>query len=60
MIISEKQLLILIQILRDSLQVHSSEYYFVTPFKYRKQLLEDILTQQNEILINIDDIEGKD
>jgi hypothetical protein len=49
----------LVQILRDSLQVYGSEYYFTTSTDSRCKLLENIINQQSEKLIDIKDEENK-
>jgi len=52
MMISEKQILILLQCLRDTLGVHSPE--FTLPNQHRVELYAQIINQQSEELKEIE------
>jgi len=53
--ISEKQLLTVLVILRDSVNIRDHENLFVFPMEVRARLFNDIIKQQEDELINIGD-----
>ncbi len=51
--ITEKQLLMLFEILRDSLCIYSSGHQFSYDLKDRIKLADDIVSQQQDDLVNV-------